>query len=334
MRLAGALLLSACGLTAAAEENPQTWLAEMAEAVQVRHYEGTLVYFHDGKLEAMRLIHKGGTQGGSDYLVSLSGETREIIREGEVVKCFLPGQQAVIVERGRTAMPIPARLPLDDPRLETHYRFLDLGEGRVAGRECRIVGIKPVDEYRYGYRLCLDRETALPLKSELMSPDGEVVEQVMFTSLRLHERPPAQPFEPSVPVNNFTWHVRHGAGAEPGSETVNRTANAQTPSVPWQAGELPPGFVMTHEGGADRRRPAAHLVYSDGLASVSVFAEPAERARKRLQGAARMGAVNVYGRREQGWQLTVVGEVPPATVELIGKSLERVRTPSPGDPER
>lgn len=325
------LLLPVLAQAAGESQQAREWLGRMAESVQHRDYQGTFVYFHDGELEAMKLVHHGGEQGGAEHLVSLSGEPREIIREGNVVKCYLPGRQTVIVQRGDSAMPLPARVPLDDPGLEKQYEFLLLGESRIAGRECRQVGIRPRDGYRFGYRLCLDEKTALPLKSELMTDDGEVVEQVMFTSLDIlpdDARTGAsdEPFQPAVEADDFTWHVRHGEAPE-----AARPATGDKNDGGWQAGKLPPGFVLAHDGamasGEDGRH-TWHQVYSDGLASVSVFAEPAGQSRKALEGLSRMGAMSIYGRRARGWQLTVVGEVPPRTVEMIGESLLPQDTPS------
>ncbi|HET9679555.1 MAG TPA: MucB/RseB C-terminal domain-containing protein, partial [Gammaproteobacteria bacterium] len=334
----GILLLPAFLLPAAAQtalqpistpDTPRDWLTRMAQAVEQRNYAGTFVYSHDDELEAMRLVHRADENGGAERLVSLSGEPREIIRDGNVVKCFLPGREAVIVARGETAMPLPASQSLEDPALQKHYEFIDMGESRVAGRDCKIIGIKPRDEFRYGYRLCLDKKTALPLKSELMSPTGEVIEQVMFTRLELPDSIPGKALKAQVAADGFTWHVRHGAiSPEP---LVAEKSDTQTDAgakisvdkrltPAWQAEKLPPGFIMTHNSmERDKETPrnpkthSWHMVYSDGLASVSVFVEPADVAHKTLTGVAHLGAVNAYGRQLENWQLTVVGEVPAKT---------------------
>lgn len=335
-------------------DSPRDWLARMANAVENRHYEGTFVYVHDDKVEAMRLVHRADDSGGAERLVSLSGEPREIIRDGNVVKCFLPGSKAVVVARGETAMPLPSAQSLDDPALQKHYEFLDMGASRVAGRKCKVIGIKPRDEFRYGYRLCLDKKTALPLKSELMTATGEVIEQVMFTNLALPKTIPGEALQAQVAAKGFTWHVRHGEVAtdsasksaskpDPGDsdkdgiekpdsspETMTTISIDKRPTPTWLATKLPPGFVMTHNSmERDKDTPrnpkkhSWHMVYSDGLASVSVFVEPANTARKTLAGITHLGAVNAYGRQLENWQLTVVGEVPAKTVELIAESLQR-----------
>lgn len=324
---------------------PRDWLVRMSDAVRQRHYEGTFVYSHGGELEAMRLVHRADENGGAERLVSLSGEPREIIRNGDIVKCFLPGREAVIVERGQTAMPLPAAHSLQDPALQKHYEFLDMGESRIAGRPCKLIGIKPRDEYRYGYRLCLDKKTALPLQSELMTPKGEVIEQVMFTHLDLPKAIPVKALQTQVAADDFTWHVRHEispaplaeslaepAGDKPALGTASGISLEKRMDPAWQAQKLPPGFVITHssmERAEDSpRNPKTHswhMVYSDGLASISVFVEPTGNAPRTLSGAAHLGAVNAYGRELENWQLTVVGEVPAETVEMVARSLEHTQ---------
>lgn len=309
----GALLLPLCALAQQSEESqPRDWLTRMAEALRTQNYEGTFVYFHDNKLEAMQVVHQADERGERERLFALSGAPREILRDNDVVKCILPDDRSVLVEkRAGRSTPFPTNIPAESETLEAQYELLDLGSGRVAGRECKIIGIKPRDGFRYGYRLWLDEVTALPLKSELLAESGEVVEQVMFTEIRPAKVIPEAALRQQVSAEGYKWHVR-----DPKPETLS------TPLPFWEARILPPGFKLAN----DRRRqgrngPVRHLIYSDGLASVSVFAEPWNADRESLQGLSRMGAVSAFGRQMSGYQLTVVGEVPPATVSMIAESL-------------
>jgi len=68
-----------------------------------------------------------------------------------------------------------------------------------------------------------------------------------------------------------------------------------------------------------------HLVYSDGLAAVSVFIEKTDRpAGVGSKGPSRMGAIHAYSKVMDGEQVTVVGEVPESTVAMIGESVKRL----------
>lgn len=313
----GGLPLAAGAATppTAPETDSQAWLNRMSQALRNTDYAGTFVYLHDGQLDTMHLVHRAGPDGERERLVTLSGTPREVIRSDDLVQCVLPGDKTVLVEkRAPSSTPFPARLPEEVGTLKAHYEFLDLGAGRIAGRLCKIVGIKPRDDLRYGYRLWLDQATGLPLKSQLLNEQGEVVEQIMFTSLDFPARIPDADLALQTDTSGFMWRKRSALAPR-------QDPSARIPA--WQIKALPAGFslhserVRRLEEGTGR-----HLVFSDGLAAVSVFIEPHGTDQAALAGLSRIGAVSAFGRRQDGYQITVVGEVPPATARLIGDQLQ------------
>ncbi len=311
------LVVAQTALAAAPGQGVEAWLERMGHALQTLNYQGTFVYFHDDTLETMRVIHKADKNGGVERLVSLNGSAREIIRDHDAVKCILPDSRSVLVEkRPLPAARFPSSIPnaADTKKLEGHYKFVDLGHGRIAGYECQVIGVRPRDGFRYGYRLWLDEKTAMLLRSDLVSERGRTVEQVMFTSLTMPKTIPDSELKPAVSGEGFVWHVQ-GEKEKPGPAETN---------VKWEVDKLPPGYHLTldqvqHLAGAEH--PVHHLIYSDGLASVSVFAEPLAPGKPVLRGVARMGAVNAFGRIVGKHHVTVVGEVPAATVRMIGESV-------------
>jgi sigma-E factor negative regulatory protein RseB len=69
----------------------------------------------------------------------------------------------------------------------------------------------------------------------------------------------------------------------------------------------------------------AHLVFTDGLASVSVFVEtkPSTPVPKNPNsGATRLGSSSAFSTVIDGHKVTAMGEVPPATVRFIANSLK------------
>jgi sigma-E factor negative regulatory protein RseB len=105
----------------------------------------------------------------------------------------------------------------------------------------------------------------------------------------------------------------------------------------YRASELPPGFRLTVQGAqtlGGASVPASHLVYSDGLATVSVFVEAQQEAPSAapapnsaqpeppMQGLARVGSGFAFSTVVQGHQVTAVGEVPAQTVEFIAHSVK------------
>jgi len=297
--------LLAAGVASAA---PEQLLERMAVAVRELDYVGTLSYSHDGKLETMRLVHRGDAAGERGRLTTISGVRREVICEGRDVKVFLPDQRTVLVERSARASTLPKLVVADPAQLAAQYRLVDLGAGREAGRACRALGIEPRDGLRYGYRLCLDDATALPLRTELLDEGGtRAIESVVFSAIEFPERIADAELAPSDPGHGWDWQLRE---SQP---------DAVPTGLPWMIAAPPSGFALTD---ALATQPDQHhLAYSDGLAAVSVFIEPVAADGKGLEGAARIGAMHLYGRRVGDHQITAVGEVPAATVRAFAEAV-------------
>lgn len=290
------------------------WLERMGQALRTRNYQGTFVYVHEGQIDTMEIVHRFGPDGEKERLVSLNGSGREVVRDNGLVKCILPDSKSVLVERRATSAPFPRALAEKPIRLGQYYEFVDMGHARIIGRLCKVIGVLPKDRYRYGYRLCLDRETALPLKTELVTDDGRIIEQVMFTALTFPNSIPDAALEPRVSGAGYRWHVR--------AETRRATDAVPMVDLKWDPRALPSGFRLTvREVQANDGRPVQHVVFSDGLAAVSVFAEPVNGKEPEAGGLAELGGVNVFGRVVGGHLITVVGEVPVDTVRQIGTTV-------------
>jgi sigma-E factor negative regulatory protein RseB len=292
-------------------EKPDVWLEQMEKALGTINYRGTFVYIHDDKAETMLVYHKVGENGTQERLVSLNGSAREVLRNDDEVKCILPDDKTVFVEKRHPRSTLTRAVPLNVARYSEHYEFQLLGTGRIAGHASRLVTIKPRDGFRYGYRLWLDEDTALPLRSELVNDAGHPIEKMMFTEIEIGAAIDDALLQPSVAAEDFTWHVRRG----------EQDALVDIES-PIEFASLPPGYRVTRvEQRQESGQPSWHLIISDGLASVSVFAEALEEGKPSLAGLSRLGAVNAYGVRLPEHHITVVGEVPEATVAAVGEAV-------------
>ena len=69
-------------------------------------------------------------------------------------------------------------------------------------------------------------------------------------------------------------------------------------------------------------RAAGQMVYSDGLAAVSVFIEPLEGREPAQRGLASMGDIQIYTREVANHVITVVGEAPAVSVQRIADAVE------------
>ena len=303
----------------AAEHDAADWLERMIRSSHQLNYSGTFVYQQNGSLQSMKIIHAVNEDGERERLVSLTGPTREVIRNRERVTCFLPEDSSIVVEHAGSPPPFPMQLPSDLEPLRKYYDIHLEGEDRIAGLTARKVVIAPRDSYRYGQTFWVAKDSGLLLRAEVINEKGEIVEQVMFTSLEMHDDIPDSQLEPQVSGKAKVLHL-NGQPLQAKDVDVRQHES-------WSVSALPPGFSQQLQRNhflPDKKYPVEHHVYSDGLASVSVFIERHSKDDDAFVGGSAMGGVNAYGRIMGDHSVTVVGEVPPVTVKQIAESLQQV----------
>lgn len=305
---------------AAAEPQAEAALRAMHEATRTLDYDGIFVYQRGDQLESMRLIHRYAGEVESERLISLSGPAREVIRNGAMVTCLSADASGTPPDKNppRDIIGIGFSAPVE--KLLGSYSFALEGHDRVAGRDAVIVAVTPRAPDRYGYRLWLDEQTKLLLKSSILDGGGQSLEQVQFTQLEVHKEIAAELLEPGIQGNAFKWRTDDDGDYDGAHE------EAKSPPD-WQAGWLPVGFEFKESSlqkMEDRSGPISHLVYSDGLAMVSVFVETVDDEKRALRGQSSRGAVNAFSRLDDKHQITVVGEVPLPTVKRIATSVAKI----------
>ncbi|NIW23182.1 MAG: siderophore-interacting protein, partial [Gammaproteobacteria bacterium] len=184
-----------------------SWLERMNAAVEELNYRGVFVHMQGDSAETLLIVHVNEDGRVSERIMSLDGAGREIIRDGEAVHCILPDEETVLLEDGSDASPLVAALPNYSAELAAHYEFrLHRRTVRVADRRTQVVSIMPKDNLRYGYRLWLDAETAMPLKSLLLDEKGRTVEQVLFTRIEILDEIPRSELEPTINTEGFAMY--------------------------------------------------------------------------------------------------------------------------------
>lgn len=289
------------------------WLEKMYRASHLTNYVGKFVYQQDRQLGLMSIVHAVDENGERERLVSLDDTGREVIRHKDRVTCILPDSKSVMVEKGRPTLQFPPEFPVNIELLTGQYTFVVDKQEKVAGQRAQRIVIRPNDNYRYGHRLWVDVETGLLLKSQLLDENNNLLEQFMFTEIEFMDKIPEDLLQPQATGPEYTWYE---------TETVDDKPDDNLPNN-WDVKSLPSGF------GQDSARShhkadnitVEQLIFSDGLASVSVFIEPREDKMPALMGLSRMGAINAYGRMLEHHHVTAVGEVPGITVRMIGESV-------------
>lgn len=312
------LLLAAAAL--AASDEAGELLMRMNMAVEGLNYEGTLLHMAGGEPMLMRIVHRVDGDEVSERITALDGPGREILRNNDEVTCILPDERSVLVEPrdigDRSQSPLQGSLPRSDSLDPALYRLRVEGRSSAAGKAARILTIEPRDLYRYGYRLWLDEATGMPLKAQLRGQDGGVVEQIMFTEIEIRDRIPPEAVKASLDTSGYRF--------ERATESSPPEQDNATPG--WRADRLPPGFrriAARARLAPGAKLPTEQFVYSDGLATVSVFVDMGPPANGEREGLSRMGATNAYTAIVGDYLVTAVGEVPPRTVEMMATGMRR-----------
>ena len=292
------------------------WLRKIANSSRTVSYSGTFAYQHGSRVETSRLVHYVNQAGGVfEKLETLDGPPREVVRANDHVTAYLPDARVVLVER-RSTRHLPVILPERLSDLTSHYEVKKLALDRVGGFECQWVGVAPKDKLRYGRSFCAELSSGLPLRAEVINERSEVIESFGFSQLSIGGEFSRDQVTSKYEARARTqkWRVDYSA----------LNVMEQAADTGWAVNNLPTGFRKSMEV---RRtiagRPVAmpHLVYSDGLAAISVFIEP----KFREPGAhplIRQGSVHIYQRVHGDYVVTVLGEAPAATVMQVANSME------------
>ena len=288
------------------------WLKKIAAASRQINYAGTFVYQHGRKMETSRIAHRVDSGGEYEKLETLDGPPREIIRNNDNVTCYLPDTKTVIIEK-RTTRQFPALLPEQLSDITENYVVTKDGQDRVAGFDCQLITLEPKDNLRYGHRFCAEINSGLPLRARTVNEKGDLVDLFVFTQLTIGSSINKDLLKSRFAGKSADWHVDRAA-LEQGESSADSGWVLKSPLT---------GFRKVTEmkrSIAGRPAQVSHIVYSDGLAAVSVFVETMPKSPP-PSGATYQGAVNMFVTSSSGQMVTVVGETPARTVKQIAESL-------------
>ncbi len=280
------------------------WLQKMADAARRQAYEGVFVFQHGDVMQTLQIVNRPAGPIKESLLTAMDGAQRELhCRQGESVSVVSEGT-VVRTERRLGSRHFPDLLPANAASLANWYA-VRLGEGdRVAGMDCRWVELAPRDMFRWGYVLCAEKDSALPLKAMMVNESGQTLLQYAFTKVSIGANPRSSSLPKSMP----------------GLELMPKQGASEAITVK----QLPPGFTRVAAGKRTlphKPNEVEHWVYSDGLTHVSLFIEPATRPVESVKGASPKGMMNLLTRQVGPWQVTVLGDAPWPTVEAIAMNL-------------
>ena len=318
--LAALLLLASPGALADPfSQDDLDWLKTMAFAAHQTDYIGTFVYQYGNHVKTSRITHISDRDGEHERLEGLDGVRREIIRSNDRVWCYL-GERKVSVENRQGRRSFPALLPEQLSLLNENYRIKKAEEVRVAGFHTHAFIFQPRDNLRYTHKLWAHSDSGLLLKAAVLDARGRVVEQYAFTQLTIGGNIDRTWITTDKPAINSQARYTHSAF----SSKAEPKADQAVIESGWQVDLLPTGFKKTMEIRRPlhgKNVPVTHLIFSDGLAGISVFIEDMAGSPETNVGLSSQGAIQVYSKVSGAHLVTVVGEVPPRTVMQVADSV-------------
>ncbi len=300
------------------------WLTRMHGASRQRTYIGTFVVSAGSNISSAKIWHVCSGDLQLERVESLSGQPRSTFRRNDQVITFLPASRTAVAEKRESLGLFPQLLQSADSSIGQFYSAHQRGAERVAGFEADVVQLQPKDSLRFGYRIWSEKASGLVMKLQTLDVDGRVLEQAAFSELQL---------DAPVSVAKLTQMMGNTDGYRvEKSEMHKTTAEAEGWAMKSPvAGFRPMSCYKRPAPGAESGKVdgAMQWVFSDGLASVSMFVETFDRRRHAFEGSMAMGATQTLTRRLNDktgdWWLTVIGEVPRSTLAAFALGLERTR---------
>ena len=303
-------LVLPCGLGFAKDLRDETqWLERVQSAPQRVSYTGIFVYQQGQSMQSSRVTHMVDGSDARERLEVLDGQPREILRHNGEVRCVLPESKTLLIERSEQRDAFPALIQTSANDVSANYLIKRMGVERVAGLECDIVELEPRDGLRYGYRLWTERATGLLLKAQMINDKGSVVEQTAFSEVHIG--------------GNIDRSLLKARWNTDGWKVEDASSSAST--LPgWGVARAVSGFRKIREV---RRTLAGHadagqIVFSDGMAAISIFIEPLGADRSEPETVATQGAINMISRRYADHRLTVLGEAPMTSIRFFANAVE------------
>jgi sigma-E factor negative regulatory protein RseB len=298
------------------------WLLRMNRAATQHSYQGTLVVTVGGTMSSSRVSHFCEGKQSYERVDVLDGQPRSVLRHNDQVLTLWPAAKLARLEQREAIQPFPALLTGSEDELFERYDMLSEGPARVAGHAAAVFLLRPRDAWRFAQRLWADQGTGLLLRADVLAADGRVLETSAFSDLVIGAK--TRPGSVHSALKQLDgWRVL--------KSTPQRTA---LEAEGWDLKSPVAGFRQAScvkrrlDPAADDERQASaevvQAIFTDGLTPVSLFIEP-YRADRHRPGGAMVGATHTWMQAAGPHWITVVGDVPMATLKQFAAALERRR---------
>lgn len=315
MRVWPALALGvACGSQAAGND-PAAWLQRAGQASRSASYAGTFVHTNGDRTSTVRITHVNANGEEHERVEALDGPSYEIVRRNDDMLCQFPDAKTVRLDRRINAKFFPSILSAAPAAIAASYD-VKLGKTeRVLGFDCQWILLDPRDALRYAHRLCSEIATGLVLRSKVLNAEKHVIEQYTFTDLKIGSQAARFDLKSVFESRVKRWLT----DSQPREE-------ARSVDTGWTVANPPTGFQKVTElrrTMPGKSQPVSQLVFSDGLATLSVFVEPNGTPQRTSEASNEDGTTTFFVRPMGDNLVTVLGEVPLATAQQVARSVGR-----------
>ncbi len=307
----------------------RAWLLRIHEAASQRNFQGTFVVSGGGAVSSARIAHFCEGTNQFERSEALDGQARHVYRHNDVVMTLWPTNKIAMIEHRNLLAQFPALLQAGDDRISDFYDVRPQGADRVAGREANVLLVKSRDAYRYSYKLWADQASGLLLRADVLGERSEVLESSAFSDVTIGIKPhPESVVVPMKKLDGYRvlrplltqtrldaegWTMRQ---AVPGFRQVSCVKRPMDGTVAQSAAHNTTGIAAPGP-------QVLQTIFSDGLTYVSLFIEPFDAQRHTRPMLASVGPTQTLMQPQGDWWVTVVGDVPPATLRMFAKGLER-----------
>ncbi len=280
-------------------------------------YTGVYVHSTPENSTSWRVTHLVDKQGVEhEKIESLDGPLMETIRRNEEMYCYQPEAKVVSIDRRATGRFFPALVTGNPQKIAENYRVKSGTKDRFADYDCQWIILEPKDSMRYTQKFCAELGSGLLLRAKTFNDRNQLLEQFVFTQLDLNRAVSKQSLKSKF-EESIGWRRDYAVPAAPQKDA----------ETGWLVSNLPAGFKKIMEMMrtlSGRPQPVAHLVFSDGISHVSVFAEPSQTPVRISAGSASDDSPTTFAVRSVAdYQVTVMGEVPFAAVQAIADGVTR-----------
>ncbi len=292
-------------------------LQRMSDAAKTLNYSGVFIHTNADTTATSRITHLYDRGDEWEKIESIDGPRQETIRRNDEMYCFQPDSKTVRVDRRMTGKFFPSLVNATPEIVLANYR-IRLGKvERIGGHDCQWVILEPKDALRFLQKLCAEVQTGLLMRAKTLNERGQIVEQFSFTQLVMGK---------AALRDSGLGHIKSRlAQKDPGWQTDDAARKSvKHGDTGWWVPSPPTGFRLVTEmkrtmpGKADA---VSHLVFSDGIAAISVFVEPLGVKTTGFSRAVEDGMVSYAMRSVSNHQVTVIGEVPVGTAQSLANSV-------------